>query len=75
MTKAKPVAQEREVSRSKSPDEQLAQQIAAELVKHGFATDARRSSLEIKLATGQMTDEEWRVFVSEPVRSKPEEGA
>ena len=55
-----------------TPDQQLAEHIATELIENGLILAERRDSLCAKLSTGQMKPEDWRLLAVGAIRSKKE---
>jgi hypothetical protein len=67
------VAEEHEVP----PNIQLASAIADALVSAGLTSSSRKGSLANKLATGQISAEEWRTEIATQIREseKKQKGA
>lgn len=59
-----------------TPDQQLSEQIVAELVEKGLILAEKKDSLGKKLSTGQMKAEDWRLLMAGTIRSQsqPEGG-
>ena len=50
-------------------DQQLASKISDELVSKQFTTEAKKSTLATKIATGQMKAEDWRILADSSLRA------
>jgi hypothetical protein len=66
-----------EVEHEVPPSTQLASAIADALVSAGLTSPSRKDSLAIKLATGQISAEEWRTEIATQIREndKKQKGA
>ena len=62
-------AEDAESTNQASPNKQLAERIAAELVVQQFTRDKTTKSLVANISTGQMQAENWRVVASASLRT------
>ena len=58
----------------RTPDEELADAIAAALIDAGLVREMRRGVLAQKVAAGEITAEQWRRVIEEGLRAREEAG-